>query len=96
MIEMHPRVVHFKKQLYDVYIGRPGPFGNPFPLQSEGERLVCIEQFEKWFLSDDSKAVEMRARALRELPGKILGCWCRPRICHGDVIARYVDENSGA
>ena len=38
------------------------------------------------------------ARARRELKGKVLGCWCKPASCHGDVIAEIIDAepNTGA
>ncbi len=26
-----------------------------------------------------------------ELAGKVLGCWCAPHACHGDVLVRMVD-----
>ena len=29
---------------------------------------------------------------LHELDGKILGCWCKPKPCHGDVIAELVNN----
>lgn len=34
MSEFDTLVVHCKKAPYDVYIGRPGPWGNPFSHQS--------------------------------------------------------------
>ena len=27
-----------------------------------------------------------RDKAIKELKGKILGCWCPPQKCHGDVL----------
>ena len=30
---MSIRVVHFKKSKYDIYIGRPSKWGNPFTIQ---------------------------------------------------------------
>lgn len=93
-IVFHSRVVHWRKKDYDVYIGRPGPYGNPFREPQDGSRLEVIEKFQDWFLSDDPKAIVMRGKAEKELPGKILGCWCRPCLCHGDVIAAYVDSFS--
>jgi hypothetical protein len=30
--------------------------------------------------------------ALSELQGRVLGCWCKPEACHGDVLARLADE----
>ena len=26
------------------------------------------------------------------LKGKVLGCWCKPGPCHGDVLARIANE----
>ena len=29
---------------------------------------------------------------LPELKGKVLGCWCAPEGCHGDVLAELADS----
>ena len=29
---------------------------------------------------------------LGELRGKILGCWCKPKPCHGDILVKLVEE----
>lgn len=29
---------------------------------------------------------------LHELEGKVLGCWCKPKACHGDVLVELVSE----
>ncbi|MBX6723654.1 MAG: DUF4326 domain-containing protein, partial [Dactylosporangium sp.] len=29
---------------------------------------------------------------LPELRGRVLACWCAPKPCHGDVLARLADE----
>jgi hypothetical protein len=31
-------------------------------------------------------------KALFELKGKILGCWCHPLPCHGDVLVKLIKE----
>jgi hypothetical protein len=79
-------VVHSKHEKYDVYIGRPSKWGNPFVLRSEHERAKVLERYEAWLM----KQPELLA-ALPELKGKILGCWCYPRACHGDVLARLAN-----
>lgn len=83
-------VVHCKRTFFDVYIGRPGPWGNPFKLEreSESDRAACLAQYEAWLLGQP----ELVARVRRELRGKVLGCWCAPRLCHGDVLARVANE----
>ncbi len=89
------RVVHFKKEPYDVYIGRPSPWGNPFS-HKDGtlaefkvfSRTEAILRYEKWLRAQP----ELVARVKRELKGKILGCWCAPLQCHGDVLAKIANE----
>jgi hypothetical protein len=27
-----------------------------------------------------------------ELKGKILGCWCKPKPCHGDILVELADK----
>jgi hypothetical protein len=34
---------------------------------------------------------ELIERARRELKGKRLGCYCAPKPCHGDVLARVAE-----
>jgi hypothetical protein len=77
------RVVHCRRAPFDVYIGRPGPWGNPFILGRDGDRQQVIEKYRAWLLAQP----ELVARAQRELVGKVLGCWCAPLTCHGDVLA---------
>jgi hypothetical protein len=31
-------------------------------------------------------------RKIEELKGKVLGCFCKPNACHGDVIKEYLDN----
>ena len=79
------RVVHCKKDPYDVYIGRPSKWGNPFPLEDESERLDVIEKYARWVSHQPKLMAD-----LHELRGKVLGCWCAPKPCHGDVLVDLV------
>lgn len=88
-------VVHCRREPYDVYIGRPSPFGNPYSHLKESAakfkvatREQAIKMFEKYLL-DRPELVE---RVKRELVGKTLGCYCAPLPCHGDVLARVANE----
>ena len=91
------KVVHCKKSDYDVYIGRPTKWGNPFSHKEDTvaefrveNRCEAIQRYEKWILTQPHLI-----RSLIELKGKTLGCWCSPKPCHGNVltklIERYVD-----
>jgi hypothetical protein len=81
-------VVHCKKEEYDIYIGRPGIWGNPFPITPSVPRSLAIEQYKDWFFSNP----ELVAKAKTELKGKVLGCWCSPQACHGDILAELANN----
>lgn len=92
---MYGRVVHCKKERFDVYIGRPSIWGNPFThLKGRtaakfqvNSREEAIEKYEEWL----KQQPELMAR-LHELKGKVLGCWCHPQSCHGDVLVRLSND----
>jgi hypothetical protein len=79
-------VVHCKRSKYDVYIGRPSIWGNPYSIGRDGTREQVIAKYEA------NLSPELKERAKKELKGKILGCWCAPLACHGDVLARIANE----
>jgi len=88
------KVVHCKKEKYDVYIGRPSKFGNPFSHKERTKakfkvstREEAIEQFERWIITQPELMKD-----LKELKGKVLGCWCKPLSCHGDVLIRLIEN----
>lgn len=77
------KVVHCKKEPYDVYIGRPSKWGNPYIIGRDGTRSECIEKYRDFITGPDGKAL---VASLGEISGKTLGCWCAPLACHGDVL----------
>jgi hypothetical protein len=86
------RVVHCKQEPYDVYIGRPSKWGNPFSHKA-GPAQFRVATREDAILRYEA---HLRSRpdlmgALHELRGKALGCWCKPLSCHGDVLAKLAD-----
>jgi Domain of unknown function (DUF4326) len=38
-------VVHVKRAPYDVYVGRPSPFDNPFVIGRDGDRGTVIRKY---------------------------------------------------
>lgn len=74
----------------DVYIGRPGPWGNPFIIGADGDRAAVIKKYRAWITGNDRVAVALR-RNLRRIRGRRLVCWCAPAPCHGDVLAELAD-----
>ena len=83
------RVVNKYKETYDVYIGRGSKWGNPYKLTSEDKRDEVVELYRK-HLWKQIKTGEITKEDLLELDGKTLGCFCKPKKCHGDVIASAV------
>jgi len=81
------KVVHCKKEKYDVYIGRPSKWGNPFSIGKDGTREDVISKYEIYIMNKPDLI-----QALPELQGKILGCWCKPLACHGDILKIMVED----
>lgn len=90
---------------FDVYIGRACPraadprcratseWCNCFRVGRDGiktveESLARYERTLRAYLDNNPDAVG-RLLALR---GRRLGCWCKPDPCHGDVLARVIEE----
>ena len=69
------------------YIGRPSKWGNPYSIGKDGDRAEVIEKYRKYILNSPELM-----KALPELKGKELGCWCFPLACHGDVLVELVEE----
>ena len=81
-------VVNVHKELCDVYIGRAGrgydgKWGNPF---SKGTREENIAKFEEYLVNNKELMQD-----LHELKDKRLGCFCKPKACHGDVLKKYAE-----
>jgi hypothetical protein len=87
------RVVHVRKDPFDIYIGRSflefpeSDWHNPFRLGHDGNRKVVLQKYREYLQSNP----DLMAR-LHELRGKTLGCWCKPLTCHGDVLAELANE----
>jgi RNA recognition motif-containing protein len=83
------QVVHCKKSNYDVYIGRPSDWGNPFVIGKDGDRADVIQKYRNWIM----RQPDLLARAKIELRGQRIACWCKPEACHGDILAEIADAD---
>ena len=91
-------VVHCKRSDYDVYIGRPDKWGNPFIVGVHGTRGYCVDQHIKWIdrmiKGPNGEVPPSKAEIKAELKGKRLGCWCSDdQRCHGDYLATIANRN---
>lgn len=91
-------VVNKYKESYDVYIGRGSIWGNPYthiPKGTKAEFVVdTVEEaigLYKKHLWSQIKSGEVTKEMLLSLDEKRLGCFCKPKPCHGDVIAKAVE-----
>jgi hypothetical protein len=86
---MNSFVVHCRRSKYDVYIGRPSKWGNCFEIGKDGNREDVIRKYEEWIMTQPQLLAD-----LHELKGKVLGCWCSPQNCHGDVLSRLANQEN--
>lgn len=75
------KVVNLNQEPYDVYIGRPSKWGNPYVIGKDGTRSEVIAKYREYVMNNPELM-----ESLVELRGKILGCYCKPKACHGDVL----------
>ena len=61
----------------------------PIVIEFDGplDRAKAIECYEAWLRCQPGLLA-----ALPELHGKVLGCWCAPEPCDGDVLVRLSEE----
>jgi hypothetical protein len=91
-------VVNLRQSPYDVYIGRAGHgkdgyFGNPFKLAFDTpiHRKLILSKYREYF--NNRLAIDPIFRdRIHSLKGKTLGCFCKPKLCHGDIIAEYLNS----
>lgn len=92
-----------RKEPFDVYIGRPKgndlwKFGNPFQIGADGDRATVINKFRSWLLDGNyfnNKDASVSRRVwilnnIKTLEGKVLGCFCTPEACHGEVYQEFL------
>lgn len=83
-------------------VGRPTALGNPFFMRDESMRNEVCDEYEKWFkdkVEKEDPAVMGQLKRLLSIGKKTgtinLGCYCAPRRCHADTIARFLKNYKG-
>jgi len=83
------------------YIGRrsghPHHYGNPFVIGVHGSREEVVKKCDFWLRGIAYTHIESRRREwilqhLLDLDGEVLGCWCTPLPCHGDIYIQLLKE----
>jgi len=80
-----------------IYVGRPSPLGNPFPMHGEATRAQVIRDYEDWLAeqlldprSPASREIH-RLAALARTQDLCLVCFCAPKACHADIIKHTIE-----
>jgi hypothetical protein len=95
---MPVRVVKTNPRLTNctLYIGRnwaglsKSVFHNPFHVGKDGTREEVLLKFIEYWYATEQKSLRDLALYAINVDKEILGCWCKPLDCHGDIIAGYV------
>lgn len=88
------KVVNLYKEQYDIYIGRSGKgkssiWGNPYSAKEHGHDK-CISLF-KDYIYKKLVSDKILQEELSKLKGMKLGCFCKPKACHGDVLIEMME-----
>lgn len=73
-----------------MFIARPSKWGNKFIVGRDGTRAEVIEKYRAWIVEQPELMAD-----LHELRGKVLGCWCHPKRCHGEVLVELANRPQG-
>lgn len=96
------KVVNVRTDRYNTYIGRAGHnmdgyYGNPHIIgycklcNRVHDREDALKEYKIYFdkrIKEDPDFI----LAIRLLKDRILGCFCKPLDCHGDIIKEYLDN----
>jgi len=89
------RIAHWgRRSTKNAYIGRGSIWGNPYShlVGSSAEFQVhsrdeAIEKYREYILENPTLLSQ-----IGDLRGMVLGCWCSPLRCHGEVLLELLDE----
>lgn len=95
MVKNKTTVVNKYADAYTVYIGRGSKWGNPFThreLSTTKAQTKCatreeaIQAYRAYLLSSPELL-----DAIPELVNETLACYCKPKSCHGDILAEFAN-----
>jgi len=87
----------------NLYIGRRGivfidgerypkidsPWANPYKIDKDNNREDVLKEYEEYI----KNKINLTDLNLNDLKGKVLGCWCHPEKCHGDILIKLLNEH---
>lgn len=88
-------IAHVDRDMFTLYIGRGGgryersKWANDFIIGVHGDRQQCINLYREK-LKREIAAGRITIEELAALDGETFGCHCKPKPCHGYVLAEFV------
>jgi hypothetical protein len=77
------------KEMSGRYVGRGSVLGNRFVIGRDGSREEVIEKYRRWLFDELVRGTWKVQKELEMLVAdSVIGCWCFPKRCHGEVIER--------
>ncbi len=90
-----------------IYIGRYNKsinankslLANPYKINSLNSRESVLQKYKEWLF----KNIEMKTQVydylcylqkLSKTQDIVLGCWCKPLDCHGDIIKEIIENET--
>lgn len=88
VVKVNRRVPNFTLYIGREWAGLPlSKWNNPYHIWQCGTVERCLSQYEYHIRNSP----ELMA-ALHELDDQVLGCWCHPKRCHGDILIQLRKE----
>lgn len=98
---MTTTVVNKYKEPYTIFIGRGSMWGNTFSHKDGTKaqfrvetREEAIESYRNW-LWVQIRSGKITKEQILALDGEVLGCYCKPQACHGDILVKAIDYFKG-
>lgn len=91
------QIVNRRVNQEDIYIGRGSALGNPYVIGKDGTRDEVIAKYKDYLVQQVNAGNDRIIKALKEIKDRSkhsmvkLGCYCKPKSCHGDIIKEYLE-----
>lgn len=88
VVKVNRRTGNFTLYIGRAWAGLPeSKWANPYHIGKDGDRTIVLLKYEQHIRSRPDLMA-----ALHEIDDQVLGCWCHPDPCHGDVLVELRKE----
>ena len=90
------KIVNLHYDQCHIRIDRSSPFGNKFKIGRDGNRNEVCDKHAKYVDNHLELVFDLDA-VISKLPRYLevvkLGCWCKPKRCHGDTYKKLLEQD---